>query len=71
MEYILTMSFLCTNNSKTSLTVNGIKPGLTQAEITALMDLIISKNIFSTSKGELIQKSGASITERTVTAFEY
>lgn len=71
MEYILTLSFLCTNGAKSSLAISGVKPTITKDEIEALMDEIINNNIFLSSKGAFVEKDSASITERTVTSYEF
>ena len=71
MEYILTVTFICTDGSKGSLSISGVKSTITKDEISALMDTIISTNIFITTKGAFIEKSSADITERTVTSYEF
>ena len=69
MEYSLTMVFLGGNSEKTSFTITGVKDTITQAEVSALMDTIIEKNIFLTKNGTLVGKYGASLTEKSVTKF--
>ena len=71
MEYILSMTFITDTGKKTSFSVDGVKPTITKDEITALMDTIIEKNVFLSSKGAIVQKSGANITQRTVTSYEF
>lgn len=70
MEYVLAMTFVTERGGKSNFSINGIKPDLTQAQVNALMDTIISKNIFSSSTGALVTKSGANITQRNVTKIE-
>jgi len=70
MEYNLSMTFLTELGLKTTLNVSGIKPTLTKAEVNALMDTVIAKNIFTTTTGPLAKKSGAQITQRQVTKIE-
>lgn len=70
MEYILLMSFVTEKGGKCNLNINGVKPDITQAEINTLMDTIITKKVFTTSTGDLIKKSAAHLTEKTVKKFE-
>lgn len=66
MEYTLQITFLCTNGQKTTLSIDGVKRDITDAEASALMDTIISKNIFKSKNGELIAKHSAKLTEKQV-----
>ena len=59
MEYSLTLTFICENGDKSSITIDGVKDDLNKDQVTALMDTIISKNIFLTKNGVLTKKSGA------------
>ena len=43
MEYILSMAFLTEQGSKLTLSISGVKSTITQAQINALMDIIIAK----------------------------
>ena len=70
MEYILQMSFVTEKGGKCGFNINGVKADITQAEINTLMDTIIAKKVFTTTTGDLIKKSGAHLTEKTVTKFE-
>ena len=63
MEYILTMTFLSINGKKTSLTLEGVKNTITDSEVNALMDIIISNDIFVNNDGALVEKSSASLTQ--------
>ena len=49
MEYILT--FNTEAGKKASLNINGIKENITSEQANALMDTIISNNIFNTKSG--------------------
>ena len=69
MEYSLAMTFITTSGDKVSLTVTGVKSTITQAEVSALMDTIVAKDIFLTKSGSLTAKYGAQLTERQVTKF--
>jgi hypothetical protein len=70
MEYVLAMTFLTELGIKSNFTISGIKPDLTSAQVNTLMDTIIAKNIFFTTTGALAKKSGAQITQRTVTKID-
>lgn len=70
MEYTLAMTFLTKAGLKTTLSISGVKVALTKDEVNALMETIISKNIFKTNSGDLVKKSGAQLTQRQVTKFE-
>jgi len=69
-EKTLVMTFLNRLGSKASVSLPGVRDNLTQSEISAAMDVIIAKNIFQSSGGDLITKNGAQITEKTVTTLE-
>lgn len=70
MEYILAMTFLTSGGLKSTLSINGVKPAITQDMINSLMDTIISKNIFIASSSTLVKKESAQVTERKITKFE-
>ena len=70
MEYILVMSFVTETGGKCNLNINGVKPEITQAEINTLMDTIITKKVFTTKAGDLVKKSSAHVTEKSVKKFE-
>ncbi|NFT08887.1 DUF2922 domain-containing protein [Clostridium botulinum] len=70
MEYILSMTFVNQADSKTTLTISGVKPDISAEEVKALMQLIIDNEFFLTSKGLLINASAAQLTQREVTKFE-
>ncbi|AJG99451.1 DUF2922 domain-containing protein [Clostridium beijerinckii] len=70
MEYSLSMIFLTTSGEKSTLSVSGVKPTLTKDEVNALMETVITKNIFKTNSGDLVKKSGAQVTQRQVTKFD-
>jgi hypothetical protein len=70
MEYVLSLNFVCANGQKTSLSIEGVKPTITETQAIALMDTIIAKNIFLTKNGALTGKSGASLTQRQVTKLD-
>ena len=69
MDYTLSMTFLNMSGDKSSITISGVKPGVTQSEASDLMDTIIEKNVFRTDGGSLTAKYSAQLTERAVTKF--
>ncbi|AWK52163.1 DUF2922 domain-containing protein [Clostridium beijerinckii] len=70
MKYSLSMTFLTEYGLKTTLSVSGVKPTITEAQAIALMDVIIAKNIFRTNSGDLVKKSAAQLTQRQVTKYD-
>lgn len=70
MEYTLSMVFITEKGAKSSLSISGVKPTLTKAEIDTLMDTIIAKNVFLPSTGALEKKESAQIVAKTVTKYE-
>ena len=70
MEYVLAMTFITETGLKSNFSISGVKPTLTSAEVISLMDTIIQKNVFFTSSGALVKKSGAQLTEKNVTKID-
>ena len=71
MEHTLVLNFLNAAGEKTSITVSGVKPDITKDQISTLMDTILAKNIFLSKGGALVSKSGAQVSEKTVTKFDF
>ena len=69
MEYTLTMTFLTETGEKSNISISDVKEGITNEEVKALMDSLIENNIFENSKGMLVSKYSAQVTERQVTKF--
>ena len=65
MKYTLVMIFKTSSGKKFSLYIEGVKENLNDIEINNLMDEIIKRNIFKTSKGFLIEKSSSHILKQT------
>ncbi|MCO1601929.1 DUF2922 domain-containing protein [Desulfosporosinus nitroreducens] len=63
----LRLTFVTTLGSTFTLTLPAPRADLTAAEAEAAMDLIISKNMFVTTGGELIGKKDIKITDSTTT----
>ena len=70
MEYSLSMTFVTETGDKVSMTVSGVKSDITQAEVSTLMDTIITKDVFLTKNGSLTAKYSAQLTQRDVTKFD-
>ena len=69
MEYTLTMTFLSETGEKSNISISDVKAGITNEEVQVLMDSLIENNIFENSKGALVSKYSAQVTERQVTKF--
>jgi len=69
MDYVLTLVFLCANGEKSSISIDSASPLLAPEEAIALMDTIITKNIFITKNGSLTGKYDAYLTQKQVTKF--
>ncbi|SDH31352.1 DUF2922 domain-containing protein [Desulfosporosinus hippei] len=63
----LRLTFATTQGSTFTLTLPAPRTDLTAAEVEAAMELIISKNMFVTTGGELIGKKDIKITDSTTT----
>lgn len=70
MEYILTMTFLTERGQKSTISISGVKEGITKDQVNTLMNTIIQKNIFLTKSGALVSKDDAKLTERKITKYE-
>ncbi|MDD7794224.1 DUF2922 domain-containing protein [Clostridium sp. 'White wine YQ'] len=70
MEYVLSMTFVTSSGDKASFSVTGVKESITEAEVSALMDTIIAKDIFITKSGSYVSKYGAQLTQRQITKYD-
>ena len=70
MEYILSMTFLTEGGIKSAISISGVKSTITQDQVNALMDTIVTKNIFVVNSGAFIKKDSSKLTERKVTSYE-
>ena len=57
----LVMSFLTTQGATSSMTIDAPKDELTEPEVRAVMESIITQNVFNTSKGDLAEIKSAQI----------
>ena len=53
MSKTLVMNFLNEAGKKTAVRVSNVKDGVTDVEVSAAMDVIIVKNIFTSTGGDL------------------
>jgi len=60
------MSFLNALNRTTSMSVDDPREDLTPAEVQAVMDDVIAKNIFNSSGGDLVSVKSAEVVTTTV-----
>ncbi|MDD4088820.1 MAG: DUF2922 domain-containing protein [Tissierellia bacterium] len=61
MDKKLVMSFLTVQGATSSMTIDAPKDGLTEPEVRAFMESIITQNVFNTSKGDLSEIKSAQI----------
>ena len=69
MEYTLSMVFNTETGTTTSISISGVKPTITQAEVDTLMGVIVAKNVFLPSAGELVSKASAQLVAKTITKY--
>lgn len=67
MANSLVMSFLNAEGTKMNITVANIKDDLTKVVVSAAMDVIIAKNIISTTGVDLKFKDSAQLINRNAT----
>ncbi|WP_102399668.1 DUF2922 domain-containing protein [Haloimpatiens massiliensis] len=67
----LVMYFIDQDRKKVSLRLKDVKEDTTQEKIEGLMDLIIQKNIFKLSAGDLVMKDRAEIISSTVEEIKF
>jgi len=65
----LVMTFKTAKGTTSTMTVDEPKDGLTEAEIRAVMDTIIAKNVFNTNSGDLVEVKSAEIITTTTEEF--
>lgn len=69
MDRTLQMVFQNQVGKNVSINIAQVKDELTDEEVRALMQLIISKNIFETSGGDLITIMSASVVAKDIEEF--
>ncbi len=63
----LRMAFINEANRNVTISLDNPKDDLTAAQVQAAMDLIIARNIFTSSGGDLVSKLNARIIDTTTT----
>lgn len=66
MEKTLQMSFANSSGKSTGINLSGIKDAVTSDEVKAVMQMIIDKNIFTTTGGDLKTILSANLVSRDV-----
>ena len=70
MDYSLNLTFKTSTGEKASIAIDKVKPDITKDQILAVMDNIITENIFKTTKGaDLTEKVSAVMTEKKNTSY--
>lgn len=64
---VLRMVFLDATDKSRAINVQDPDPEITAMEVEAVMDSVISRNVFDTAGGDLVSKVKAEIVEREVT----
>ena len=64
MGKTLVMGFLNEEGKKSSIRVNNVRDDITEAQVSAAMDVIIAKNIFATTGGDLKVKDSAQLDDK-------
>jgi hypothetical protein len=67
MSKTLVMNFLNESGKKTAIRVNNVKGDITAAEVSSAMDVILEKNLFTTTGGDLKVKDSAEIDDKNST----
>ena len=70
IKCILVMSFLNGEGTRSSVTLPAVKDTIAEVQVAAVMDAIITKNIFYSNSGDLVSKHSAEIIERNVTTLD-
>ena len=69
MAKTLEMVFQNKAGKNVTMNITAVKDGVTADEVKTLMQLIITKNIFTSSGGDLTAVASASLVSRDVSAF--
>lgn len=69
-KVILEMTFKNAADSKVNISLDNPREDLTEAEIKTTMDLIVAKNLFNTTGGDIVQTVGARRVTTTVQELE-
>ena len=61
----LVMSFLNETGKKVSISLNSVKAAVTEAEVSAAMDVMILNKVFNITGGDLLTKDSAQVVDKT------
>lgn len=67
MAKSLVMVFTNEGGKKVNFTINNVKEDITKEEVSAVMNTILLKNIFTTNNGDLKLIESAAITDKNTT----
>ncbi|MGL5713058.1 MAG: DUF2922 domain-containing protein [Paraclostridium sp.] len=70
IEIKLLMTFLTDSGRKVSLFVTDPRDNVTEAEIKAVMDLVVEKNIFAPNGDDIVSAKEAKIVQTETTEFD-
>jgi len=66
----LVMTFSDITGQKSNLVLKNVKEGITQEEVTTVMDTVLTSNLFSSKNGSLSKKEYATLVETTKTKYD-
>ena len=69
-ELTLVMTFKNAAGANTNISLKGIRANLTEVEINAAMDAILTKNAFYSTGGDLVSKVKADIVDKNTSIFQ-
>jgi hypothetical protein len=70
MEYTLSMVFNTEYDQKITFSITKVKPDITEAEANALMDTIVTNDVFLLNSGGIKSKVSSQLVAKNVTKFE-
>lgn len=70
MEYTLSMVFNTEYDKKITFSITNVKPDITDVQANALMDTIITNDVFLLNSGAIKSKVSSQMVARTVTKFD-
>ncbi|MGG7164648.1 DUF2922 domain-containing protein [Clostridium ihumii] len=66
----LVLTFINQGGTKSRITIKNVKDNLVEDDILKFMNLVVDKNVFETSKGELVKVDSAELVETSKTKYE-
>ena len=71
MERKVVMSFRDDTKSKFNVIVNHLKDSLTEAEIKAVMDFVLTNSLIKSKKGSLVSLESATVVDTTEVLYNF